>query len=70
MITMNEVKSSAIKAVGYDPRLRELVVQFTSGDKYLYEGVSLLDFAEFMNAPSKGIHFHNILKPYYTGHQI
>jgi hypothetical protein len=66
-MVMNEVKSSAIKAVGFDPRTREMAVEFTSGDIYLYEGVSLIDFAELMNAQSKGVYFHHNIKPCYTG---
>ncbi len=66
-MVMNEVKSSAIKAVGYDPRTRVLRVAFTSGQTYEYKEFSLLDYAEFMNSPSKGIHFHNQIKPYFDG---
>jgi len=70
MITMNEVKSTAIRSIGYEPRYRILRIEFTSGDTYEYKEVSLLDYAEFMNAPSKGIHFHNIIKPYFDGKLI
>lgn len=66
-MVMNEVKSSALKAIGFDPRTHEMAIQFTSGDVYLYADVSLIDFAELMNAQSKGVYFHNNIKPYYTG---
>jgi hypothetical protein len=66
-MVMNEVKSSAIKAIGYEPRTHELAITFTSGQTYLYQGFSLLDFAEFMNAPSKGVHFFRQIKPYFNG---
>ena len=67
MIRMNDVKSSSISKIGYDPTVREMAITFTSGATYIYREVSLLDFAEFMNAESKGKHFHNYIKPYYEG---
>jgi KTSC domain len=69
-MVMNEIKSSAIKAIGYDPRLRRMRISFASGGIYEYQEVSLLDFAELMNSNSKGSHFHNHVKPYYEGEQI
>ena len=67
---MNDVKSTAIKSIGYDPNRRILRVQFPSGKIYEYSEVSLMDFAVFMNAPSKGSHFQHYIKPYYDGEEV
>lgn len=39
IIPLNPVKSSNVKATGYDPVSRTLAVQFNSGKTYNYPGV-------------------------------
>src|SRR5215469_14482259 len=49
------VDSTSIASIGYDPRRRELEVEFReSGDVYRYFGVSAGEYADLMAAKSKG----------------
>lgn len=52
------VKSSNIKAVGYDPAARSLTVQFNSGANHRYDDVSPEKHAAMMAADSIGSYFH------------
>lgn len=55
------VKSSNVKAIGYDPRTSYLYIQFLPeskaqrGDLYRYKGVNEDVFRRFERAPSKGV---------------
>ncbi len=64
--TMQEVKSSNIKAVGHDGNLK-LSVQFKSGKGAIYDyfGVKKDVHAEMMAAPSIGKFFHSRIKGVY-----
>lgn len=59
---MEPVESSAIKAVGYDPKSKLLAVQFTSGDTYHYENVPEHVHEGLMSARSVGGHFHQHIR--------
>jgi hypothetical protein len=52
------VRSSAIRAVGFDPRSRTLEVEFTNGRVYRYFDVPEFLYRGFMVAPSKGSYFN------------
>jgi hypothetical protein len=56
-IAMQEVKSSNIKAVGYDDTSKTLAVQFSSGNTYYYSNVPRATFDEFVAAESVGRYF-------------
>jgi hypothetical protein len=47
---MQDVKSSNIAAIGYDPHTFELHVRFTNGNHYVYRSVSKDAHSAFMNA--------------------
>jgi len=50
--------SSLFAAVGYDSQKMELTVKFkSSGDIYVYEGVTPTDWRDLCVAESKGGHF-------------
>ena len=51
------VESSMIKSVGYDPSDQILEVEFTKGQVYQYEGVSIDIFDTLMSAESIGKSF-------------
>ena len=53
---MKGVKSSNIKAIGYEPTTRELHVEFNDGAKYIYDDVSPEHHAALVAAPSHGKH--------------
>lgn len=60
------VKSSNIKAVGYDKVLRILFVQFYSGGTYEYPEVPKLVYENFVSSESCGKFFHKYIKTVYT----
>ena len=58
------VNSTTIRSIGYDPRRRELEIEFLeSGDIYRYFDVSAEENSEFMGAESKGTYLNQVLKP-------
>lgn len=59
---MQPVKSSNIKAVGYDEATKKLTVQFHSGSTHCYEDVEPHDHKKFMAAESIGSHFHQHIR--------
>ena len=59
---MQAVESSNIKAVGYDPAIQVLRVEFHGGRSYNYTGVTPQKHQEFMGAASKGKHFHRNIR--------
>lgn len=54
---LHPVKSSNIKAVGYDVDAQRMVVQFYSGKKYAYRDVPPEVHQAFLDAKSMGIFF-------------
>lgn len=64
---MQEVKSSNISHVGYDPATNELRIRFTRGGEYLYRGVSEEEHAALMGAESIGKHFQAHIRTKYAG---
>ncbi|HWM90543.1 MAG TPA: KTSC domain-containing protein [Thermoanaerobaculia bacterium] len=48
------VSSSAIASIGYDPEMKMLEVEFSSGAVYDYYGVSRKVYEALMEAESKG----------------
>ena len=61
MVAMVPVKSSKMRAIGYDPESQELHVQFHNGT-YIYPNVSANQHAALMNADSHGKHFHKHIR--------
>jgi hypothetical protein len=58
------VDSGSIASIGYDPRRRELEVEFRdTGDVYRYFGVSAAEHSDFMAAESKGTYLNQEFKP-------
>jgi len=62
-ILMFEVKSSNLKAIGYDKATLTLRLQFKSSNHFFnYKGVSSELFLEFMESNSKGRFFFTKIK--------
>lgn len=61
MVAMVPVKSSRMRAIGYDPDSRELHVRFRE-DTYIYPNVSAGQHAALMSAESHGKHFHKHIR--------
>lgn len=68
-IELQPVKSSAIKAVGHDPK-HGLMVEFHGGGKYHYPDVTVSEHAAMMSAPSVGTHFQQHVKPKHLGVKV
>jgi hypothetical protein len=57
------VDSTSIASIGYDPRRRELEIEFRkSGDVYRYFGVSAAEHTDLMAAKSKGTYLNHVFK--------
>lgn len=58
------VDSASIASIGYEPRRRELEIEFRqSGEVYLNSEVSAEEHAEFMAAESNGTYLNQVFKP-------
>jgi hypothetical protein len=57
-----EVESSVIASVGYDKERRDMMVEFKSGELYLYQGVPPIVYDKFLEAESKGSFFNSNIK--------
>lgn len=56
------VTSSMFMAIGWSPKTKNMVVQFSPDSLYLYEEVSPDIAAEIMYADSQGATFHRLVK--------
>jgi hypothetical protein len=68
MITLRQVTSSNIKAIGHDGS--DLYVLFDSQEIYSYTGVPTDLFSKFMLAPSKGQFLNKEIKPAFTAQKF
>ncbi len=64
------VQSSAIRAVGFDPRTNMLEVEFASGSVYRYFDVPEFLHRGFMVASSKGAYFNTRINGRYRYEEI
>lgn len=62
-ITMQDVTSSQIEAVGYDNATRTLAIRFKGGALYHYDGCEPETFEAFRGAESVGSYFYKHIKP-------
>lgn len=62
MPEMNPVKSSNIRAVGYDPATRDLHVHFNNGGRYVYADVPPEKHEALLSADSIGRHLHQHIR--------
>lgn len=66
---MIPVKSSNIKSAGYDESTKTMHIEFANG-VYQYPGVEIHQFAQMMESPSIGSHFHTHIKPKFSGVKV
>jgi hypothetical protein len=59
------VSSSNLAAVAYSEPRRAMRVWFRNGGVYDYHGVTAYAYAELLDAPSRGRHLHERVKPNY-----
>ena len=69
-IPLTPVKSTQIKAVGFDPKTGTMAVQFRDGGTYQYHGVSPQLHEQLMGAPSKGKFFSATIKHRYRSAKV
>lgn len=62
---LKPVKSSNLKAAGYDQDTSEMQVEFHGGGLYAYDAVPLDVYREFTEAHSAGKYFHAKIKDVY-----
>jgi hypothetical protein len=67
---MQPVESSNLARIGHDAQLSILVIEFTNGVLWKYEGVTPELFAQLQNAPSKGRFFNQEIRPKFKGEKI
>ena len=61
----NNVASSNISSIGYDPQTSTLEVEFLNGGIYQYYGVPENMYQQLMSAPSKGQFLNTYIKNQY-----
>lgn len=64
-VRLQPVRSSAIRALGYDAARRVLDVIYPDGDRYRYFGVSPQRHRALMAAGSIGSYVNEHIKPHY-----
>jgi len=62
---MIPVDSTNISQIGYDTTSEELYIEYTSGQIYVYSGVSQGTYEELLYADSKGSYMNREIKPNY-----
>ncbi len=62
---MIRVNSSAILAVGYDQRTRQMKITFAQGETYDFCGVPQHVFDGLLQAPSKGSYYNDFIRDRY-----
>lgn len=62
-------ESSMIQSSSYDTQTLELVVTFTGGTSYKYEGVTEQDYNGFVSGESTGKAFNEYIRKY-TGNKL
>jgi 1,2-phenylacetyl-CoA epoxidase PaaB subunit len=64
------VKSSTIRAIGYDQRRKTLQVEFKNGRAYHYLDIPREIYIAFVNAASHGAFFNRFIRNKYPGRKM
>lgn len=67
---MTPIKSTNLKAVGYNPITQNLLIQFNSGKLYKYGGVPESSYNGLMAASSRGSFFSTVIRDAYSFEEI
>lgn len=67
---MISVKSSNISKIGYNDKLGALLVEFSSGSVYEYNGVNKQLYEELMQSDSKGKYFSQCIRNRFKGIRV
>lgn len=61
--------SSLMNSTEYNPKTQELIIEFSNGTKYLYEGFADSLYKEFLAAESKGQFFVSKIRKEYLSNE-
>jgi len=64
------IVSSNLSAIGHDPRMMVLEVEFKNGSVYQYSGVSSSVYDALVSADSHGNYFNTYIKDSYSCSQV
>ena len=67
---MPTISSTAVEAVGYEPRRQRLIVTFQGGARYAYSGVDEATYAALLEAESVGRFVNTEIKPHYPAARL
>lgn len=67
---LNPVKSSMIKAIGYDNIQNILQVQFSGGASRIYQGITPEEYETLITAESVGKHYNQFIKKNHAGQAV
>jgi hypothetical protein len=70
LLERQNVISTAIRSVGYEPATRTLEIEFQTGRVYRYSPVPRFVYRELMAAPVKGKYFHDHVQYSYTYEEV
>lgn len=62
--------SSAIKSIDYNLQSRDMTVTFTTGRRYVYQGVPSAVVMAFRSAASRGAYFNDEIRDRYPFYEI
>ena len=66
-IVRKPLKSSKLRAAGYDERLRLMEIEFVNGDIYEYKSVSSELYRQLMASPSPNSFFEDKIEEAFSG---
>ena len=66
-ITRKPLKSSKLRAAGYDERSRVMEIEFVNGDIYEYKSVSPELYRQLMASPSPNSFFEDKIEESFSG---
>ena len=64
------LKSSKLRAAGFDERLRVMEIEFVNGDVYEYKSVSPELYRQLLNSPSPNSFFEDKIEESLSGSRI
>ncbi len=64
------ISASNIRAVGFDARSRVLEIEFSDGSIVQYSGVSEEVHRRFVNAPSPGSYYRDVIEESFTAKRM
>ena len=69
-VARKPLRSSKLRAAGYDERLRVMEIEFVNGDIYEYKSVSPEIYRQLIAAPSPNSFFEDKIEEAFSGKRI